>query len=102
MTIFGKAASLRGVVVDWREVATVAPRYWIRVLDRDQGVQELNEPVELYLLQSRPATDSMAKMTKVQRDFPDTEGARRWGKPWRLVVSQNLEKRVILRRVPGD
>ena len=54
------------------------------------------------MLQSRPATDSMAKMTKTQKDFPDTEVVRRWGKPWRLVVSQNLVNRVILRRVPGD
>ena len=54
------------------------------------------------MLQSRPATDSMAKMTKTQRDFPDTEVVRRWGKPWRLVEEQNLENWVILRLVSGD
>ena len=35
-TIFGKAASVRGVVVDWREVDTVAPRYCSTVLDSNQ------------------------------------------------------------------
>ena len=48
------------------------------------------------MLQSRPATDSMAKMTKTQKDFPDTEVVRRWGKPCRLVEEQNLENRLIL------
>ena len=54
------------------------------------------------MLQSRPATDSMAKMTKTQKDFPDTEVMRRWGKPWRLVEEQNLKNRLILRLVLGD
>ena len=38
----GKTTSLRGVVVDWREVDTVEVRYWETVLGRKKKIKCFN------------------------------------------------------------